>query len=68
MLISVTGLFMASMQFSIGTLYDTYASKRAQQFHAGLTLAGVALVALALFFEVARFAGADRRNRASFPS
>jgi MFS family permease len=52
LLIAATGLFMASMQFSIGTLYDTYKSYPARQFRAGLTLAGVVLVALALFFEV----------------
>jgi hypothetical protein len=52
LLIAATGLFMASMQFSIGTLYDTYTSGRARQFRAGLTLAGVAVVALAVFFEV----------------
>ena len=52
LLIAATGLFMASMQFSIGSLYDKYTSDRARQFRAGLTLAGVALVALALFFEV----------------
>jgi hypothetical protein len=52
LLIAATGLFMASMQLSIGTLYETFTSQRAQQFRAGLTLGGVALVALALFFEV----------------
>jgi MFS family permease len=52
LLITATGLFMASMQFSIGTLYDTYNGKRARQIRAGLTLAGVALVALALCFGV----------------
>jgi hypothetical protein len=52
LLITATGLFMASMQFSIGTLYETYTSKRARKFRAGLTLAGLAFVALALFFEV----------------
>lgn len=52
LLIAATGLFMASMQFSIGTLYETYTSDRARKFRAGLTLAGLALIALALFFEV----------------
>jgi MFS family permease len=52
LLIAATGLFMASMQFSIGTLYDKYKSKRAQKVRAGLTLFGLAFVALALFFEV----------------
>ena len=43
---------MASIQFSIGTLYQAYASKRARKFRGGLTLAGLGFVALALFFEV----------------
>ena len=50
LLIAATGLFMASIQFSIGTLYETYPN--AGKFRAGLTLFGLVLVALSVFFMV----------------
>jgi hypothetical protein len=50
LLIAATGLFMASIQFSIGTLYDTY--PKAGKFRAGLTLVGLAFVTASLFFAV----------------
>jgi hypothetical protein len=50
LLIAATGLFMASIQLSIGTLYNTYPN--AGKFRAGLTLLGLVLVAASLFFTV----------------
>lgn len=50
LLIAATGLFMASIQLSIGTLYNTYPS--AGKFRAALTLLGLILVAASLFFMV----------------
>jgi hypothetical protein len=50
LLIAATGLFMASIQFSIGTLYNTYPG--AGKLRAGLTLLGLVLVAASLFFAV----------------
>jgi hypothetical protein len=50
LLIASTGLFMASIQFSIGTLYTTY--RNAGKFRAGLTLIGLAFVTASLFFAV----------------
>lgn len=48
LLIAATGLFMASIQFSIGTLYIAYPG--AAKVRAGLTLFGLVLVAASLFF------------------
>ncbi len=50
LLVAATGLFMASIQFSIGTLYITYPG--AAKYRAGLTLLGLVLVAASLFFAV----------------
>lgn len=50
LLVAATGLFMASIQFSIGTLYNTYPG--AGKLRAGLTLLGLVLVAASLFFAV----------------
>jgi MFS family permease len=50
LLIAATGLFMASIQLSIGTLYNRYPN--AGPIRAALTLFGIALIALSLFFLV----------------
>ena len=50
LLIAATGLFAASIQFSIGTLYERY--PKAGKFRAGLTLVGLALVTASLFFAI----------------
>ena len=50
LLVAATGLFMASIQLSIGTLYKRYPD--AGPFRASLTLVGIVLIALSLFFLV----------------
>ena len=47
LLVAATGLFMASIQLSIGTLYKRYPD--AGPFRALLTLVGIVLIALSLF-------------------
>lgn len=48
LLLASTGLFMASLQLSIGRLQQRYDSKSAQDFRGGLSVAGIVLVAAAL--------------------
>ena len=50
LLIAATGLFAASIQFSIGTLYERYPNLG--KFRAGLTLVGLAFVTASLFFAI----------------
>ncbi|HEY6279610.1 MAG TPA: hypothetical protein VIX86_25140, partial [Streptosporangiaceae bacterium] len=51
LLIAATGLFMASIQMSIGRLYETYDKyPRFRSFRASLTILGIVLVALSLTF------------------
>jgi len=53
LLLVATGLFMASIQLSIGRLYDNYNNLRKFRiFRAYLTVIGIGLVALALTFLV----------------
>jgi len=47
LLIAATGFFMASIQLSIGPIYDKYA-KTSRSLRGGLTLIGICLVTVAL--------------------
>ena len=51
-LVAATGLFMASIQLSIGRIYDHHKSDRFRHIRAGLTFMGIVCVTLALFFSV----------------
>jgi len=54
LLIAATGLFMASIQFSIGPLYDNHKEEQAwRSWRAGFTLWGIVLVTIALTILVA---------------
>jgi hypothetical protein len=48
LLIASTGLFMASVQLTIGRLQKRFDSQKAQDFRGGLSVAGIVLVAAAL--------------------
>lgn len=53
LLVAATGLFMASIQMSIGRLYEIYDKyPRIRSFRASLTILGIVLVALSLTFLV----------------
>jgi MFS family permease len=51
-LTAATGLFMASIQLSIGRIYDRHKTERFRHIRAGLTFMGIVCVTLALFFSV----------------
>lgn len=51
-LTAATGLFMASIQLSIGRIYDLHKTEGFRHIRAGLTFTGIVCVTLALFFSV----------------
>jgi hypothetical protein len=51
-LAAATGLFMASIQLSIGRIYDRHKTEVFRHIRAGLTFTGIVGVTLALFFSV----------------
>jgi MFS family permease len=51
-LTAATGLFMASIQLSIGRIYDRHNDEAFRHIRAGLTFAGIVCVTLALFFSI----------------
>jgi MFS family permease len=51
-LAAATGLFMASIQLSIGRIYDRHKTEGFRHIRAGLTFMGIVGVTLALFFSV----------------
>jgi len=51
-LTAATGLFMASIQLSIGRIYDRHNSDLFRHIRAGLTFTGIVCVTLALFYAV----------------